>query len=304
MRMSIKKKVLITGSKGLLGIGLLQTLPSKWDLIPTVHKNTKNDFGAFKFITLDICDRSKVFSLFESMKPDVVIHTASLGNVDYCENHKREAHSVNVRGTQNIVRACEKVGSKLIFTSTNAVFDGMHPPYHEKSKLHPLNYYGLTKVKCEKMLAESKLNYCIVRLLLMYGWNHPKERSNPVVWMIENLKNGKKMNLVNDIKNNPMLNIEAAKCIWKVIDMDLRGIIHVAGSDTVTRYDLGKRVARAFALSKGCLSEVESSFFGDIAPRMPDTTYDTTKMRAILKIKPKTVAQGLKYMKEHPLCLD
>ena len=111
----------------------------------------------------------------------------------FCEKNKKVAYKINVKGTENMIKVCYKNKAKLIFISSNAVFDGSNPPYSEKSKVHPVNYYGKTKVISEKMIMKSNVDYAIVRLILMYGWNHPKERENPVTWLINKLKNGRKI---------------------------------------------------------------------------------------------------------------
>lgn len=294
-----KMTVLVTGGKGLLGLALLATSPQQYEIIPTVFRNIEDGkVNSRTFVRLDITNKTEVNKIFRKFKPDVVIHTASQGNVDYCEKNKKEAFKTNVVGTRNILDACNKWGSRLVFTSTNAIFDGKNPPYSEKSKPNPLNYYGQTKLSCEKMIRLSGVRHCIVRLVLMYGWHHPMERKNPVTWIIESLNQDKSIHLVNDIFNNPIYNLEAAKAIWKIIEIDYRGTIHLAGKDRVNRYELGQQIAKVFGLQKKLLIEVGSEYFGELAPRMPDTTYSTEKMTKILKITPKSLTVGLRDMKK------
>ncbi|MEI7652771.1 MAG: NAD(P)-dependent oxidoreductase [bacterium] len=296
-------KVLITGSKGLLGIELLRTVPSDFEIIPTVNTNNVNDLSPFNFLRLDILNKKEVFRVVDKLRPDVIIHAASLGNVDYCEKNQEEAYAVNVTGTENILQACLKYDCKLIFTSSNAVFDGTSAPYSYRSVPHPLNYYGKTKLLSEKMIASSGVSHVIVRLLLLYGWHHPLERANPVTWIIEQLKNKREVSLVNDVRNNPMLSTHAAQCIWKMIQKDIQGIIHIAGHDVVSRFELGTAIAEVFGLDRKYLTEVTSAHFGSLAPRMPDTTYDTSQMTDLLGLSPFGLLESLNYMKGHPLRL-
>ncbi len=291
-----KVKVLITGTKGLLGLALLDTIPQNIEIVPTVLLNTSADIGGHKFISLDITNVSQVEKIVAEHMPAVVIHAASLGNVDYCEKNKVDAHRVNVLGTANVIEACKNHGAKLLFISSNAIFDGLSAPYSETSSPNPNNYYGQTKVEAESLVTNSGLNFLIVRLLLMYGWNHVKERQNPVTWLLSRLALGNETNLVTDIYINPVYNMAAAKAIWKAIDIDLEGTIHLAGKERVNRYEFGLITAKEFGFDNKLLHPVTSDYFSDIAPRMPDTTYDTQRMEITLGLSPISITEGLRDM--------
>ncbi|MEA3254649.1 MAG: sugar nucleotide-binding protein [Candidatus Altiarchaeota archaeon] len=121
-------KILLTGAGGLLGTSILNSCG--YDIYPT---------------RLDIRNREGVGKLVKEISPDVIIHTAALTNVDYCETHKKEAWDVNVRGTRNIAEASRLVNSKMVYISTDYVFDGEQGTYLEYDRPNPINYYGETK---------------------------------------------------------------------------------------------------------------------------------------------------------------
>lgn len=209
------KTVLFTGATGLLGRYFFRSPPASYKLIGTYNKNSnikKKDF--FK---LEITNKNEVLSLFEKISPDIVIHAASLGNVDYCEAHKKDAQDVNIKGTDNVLYACRKIGAKIIFTSSNAVYDGEKSPYSENSPTNPLDVYGETKIKGEKLVEKSEVPFVILRLMTMYGWPELGGRSNPAVWIIEELRNKRKINVVSDIYNNHLYGGQAAQILWEVI---------------------------------------------------------------------------------------
>ena len=291
------KIILITGGTGLLGSALIRNYPNKYDVIATTSDTPHSANN--KIIKMDITKLIEVKQVFDKYNPDIVIHTASIGNVDYCEKNQDQAYQVNVIGTRNIISNCKKHGSKLLFMSSNAVFDGRNPPYNEKDKPNPLNYYGKTKLMSEIDVQESGIEYAIIRLILMYGWNNPQERKNPVTWLIDLLRMNKKVKLVNDTYANPLLNIQAVRAIWNVIQLNEKGIFHVAGKERVNRYEFGLHVADAFGLNKNLIDQVDSDYFRGLAPRMPDTTYDTTKMVKKLRVKPLSVKNGLRWMREN-----
>lgn len=297
--MHTKEIVVITGGTGLLGLGLLKTAPSDFSIIPTYHKNPIKTYNNFTFSELDITNVNQIHALFKLHQPTVVIHTASIGNVDFCEKNRDEANRINVTGTQNIINACTTFKARLVFTSSNAVFDGLKAPYNENSDLNPVNYYGETKKRGEKIVQESGVNSAIVRLVLMYGWHHPKERANPVTWLIEKIGNNEPVKLVNDTYVNPLLNIQAAEAIWKITERHKTGVYHISGRERVNRYEFGLQTAEVFQLPKELIKSVTSDYFKGIAQRMPDTTYKTDKMEKDLGISPFTIHEGLTWMKHN-----
>lgn len=290
-----KLKILLTGSTGLLGKGLLATAPQDVRIYPFFSKDMPQNKG-YQYLRMDITKKSEVADSFVKIKPDIVIHAASIGNVDYCEKNPKEAEGVNVYGTENIAMQSKKYHCKLIFTSTNAVFDGLQAPYSETSSTNPINYYGLTKVLGEKLVLEHNPVNVVVRMTLMYGWNNSNQRSNAVTWLLDKLRRAEPTKLVDDTYVNPLYNLQAAENIWKIIKLGKTGVFHLAGKDRVNRYELGLATAHAFGFDDKLLEPVSSGYFTSIAKRMPDTTFDTAKMVQELGSLPLSIQTGLEFM--------
>jgi len=164
----MKKRLLVTGASGLLGSKIAKIAREDYEVIPLYGSKPLNS-NALK---LDITEREQVFSLFKKVKLDTVIHTASETNVDKCEIQKDHALRVNVEGTRNVASACSKLGAKLIYISTDYVFDGEKGNYTEQDKPNPINYYGVTKLEGEKQVTQNCQKYFILRASVLYGW-HP-----------------------------------------------------------------------------------------------------------------------------------
>lgn len=294
------RKILFTGGKGLLGKYFMKNIPKDYFVFATFLRNKENEDKKknIKYIKLDIRERSNVRKVLNNYKPEVIIHAASLGNVDYCEKYRKEAWEANVEGTINIAEEARKINASLLYLSSNAIFNGVNPPFSEKSRPFPVDYYGITKLEAEKEIKKRHKNYIIVRLMTMYGWNNKNERQNPVSWIIEQLKSGKELKIVNDIYNNYLYADDAALVLWKIILKNKKNeIYNVAGSECISRFDLALKVAKVFNFDKKLLIPVSSDYFVSIAPRPKNTCFDIKKIVTILDAKPNDVLNGLRLMK-------
>lgn len=295
--MALQNRIVFTGITGLLGGYFLKNRDLDYEIIGIVNRNLKRNSKSFSKI--DITSKESVLNFFGKIKPNIIVHAASIGNVDYCETHKNEAYRVNVEGTKNIIDAAENIGAKLIFMSSNAIYDGINYPYNEKSKARPINFYGKTKIEAENLIINSKVNYTILRLMTMYGWPQPEGRTNPVTWIIDKLRKGESINVVNDIYNNHLWAGQAADVIWKIIKNNTdMNIYNVAGKDCISRFELALKVAKVFDLNSSLVSPVDGSFFQNIVARPKNTCFNTAKIENEFKIKPLTVNEGLELMKK------
>jgi dTDP-4-dehydrorhamnose reductase len=186
--------IFVTGGSGLLGSKFTGD-SFKYNIIKTFNANPENNC-----ILLNITDEKDVLNKIEPSNPELVVHSAALTNVDYCEDHQIEAYEINVKGTQNIVKACKKVDCKLIYVSTDFVFDGKKGMYCEDDKSNPFGYYALTKLQGEETVENSELNYAITRVSVLYGWH---KRPNFVTWVIDELNHNNQINVVTDQYNSP-----------------------------------------------------------------------------------------------------
>lgn len=291
------KKILITGVTGLLGKALAETNEGHQLVGTYLPKTLSVPLYDFPTATLDVRDRERLLTLFEEHKPDVVIHTASMGSVDYCETHKEEVREINVKGTQNVAHFCEEFGSKFIFISSNAVYDGRNPPYSEEDPVNPINFYGKLKLEGEEITNKCKAPHAVVRPILMYGWHHPSGRPNPVTWQISMMEKGQKIKMVDDIYCNPLYSPNCAEAIWAVIDKNKEGVYNIAGKNRISRYDFALEVAEVFGFDKEDVEPVKNSFFKEIAPRPRDASYNVSKMENDLGVRALTTREGLELMR-------
>lgn len=291
--------ILITGITGLLGKYLVETSKASDDLSGVYLGNYQmQDAKNLKYYNLDVQDKNALKKLFKDNVIEIVIHAAGIADVDFCERHYKIAYRSNVLGTQNIIKLCKMHKTKLVYISTNAVFDGENPPYKEEDKVNPINKYGLIKLECEKRVKEAFEKYIIIRPILLYGWNHRRERKNLVTFLLEKLSGAGVVNMVTDIYDNPLFSYHCAQAIWSILEKGRYGIYHIAGKDIVNRYDYALMVADIYGLDRSLIRPVKNSFFNGIAPRPKNTSYDTSKLQKEIGFLPLGLRQGLQMMKD------
>jgi len=289
-------KILITGGNGLLGKALKETRRTD-TLYLTFYRNYLiSDEPDITWYRLDIRDRSQVGQLFHRIKPDIVIHCAAIGSVDYTEDHYTETLETNYEGTINVVDIANEYNCKVVYISTNAVYSGDKPPYHEESPLEPVNAYGMIKVRTEHYVRQITKNWLIIRPFLLYGWSGRGSRTNWAKAIIERLRSNGSFRLVNDHIWQPTYAPDCAEAIWQLLDHSNQ-VYNIASPERVTLYEFGLRVCDAFDLDKNLLEPVNSDYFQSIARRPKDTTYDLVKSSSA-GIMLSDIRTGLEKMRE------
>jgi dTDP-4-dehydrorhamnose reductase len=293
-----RKIVLVLGGTGLLGKALVESCPKDVEVCATHLRDLPAEFLSSRLTRLDVTDREETLRVFEEVRPDAVVHLAGVGSVDFAEQNQCAAWGVNVGGTQHVIEACRRLGAKLIFVSSNAVFDGHCPPYDEKAVRRPVNYYGQLKVEAEDAVRSSGLHHAVVRAILMYGWHYSHARENPATMWIRLLREGKSVKVVNDRYWQPLYVEDCANLIWRILEKDKTGVFNISGPDRLSLFEFALHTAKVFDLDSTLIEPVPSDYFPTIAPRPEDTSFVVEKIRKELGIEPVGIAAGLERMKK------
>ena len=275
----------------MLGKSLTETAPSDVSLSSTWFTR----YIPACTYQLNVCDKSQVAYVFEQAKPDVVIHCAAVGSVDYTESHYEETRDVNVLGTENILKASQDVKALFVYISTNAVFSGRNPPYDEDDNRNPVNAYGRIKREAENVVRMYQ-NWLIIRPFLLYGYPYPGGRSNWLVTILDKLSKGEIVKLVDDTYWQPSLALDVAQAIWRLIELGKQGVYHVASDDRMSLYGFGLKVAQNWDYDFGLIEPISSSKLNLKAIRPVDTTFKLDKIHE-LGIRLRSVEEGLKVLK-------
>lgn len=290
------KKVLVTGSNGLLGqkITDLVLATGQVELIATSRGENRHPVKqGYQYEDVDLLDKDKFTSVIARYQPDVIINTAAMTNVDACEHDPEGCRQLNVEVVKTLASLSEKQGIHLIHLSTDFIFDGEDGPYKEDDKPNPLSLYGQSKLDSELVLQNSSCKWAILRTIIVYGVVADMSRSNIVLWAKSALEKGDPLKIVNDQWRMPTLAEDLAEACLLTATKGARGIFHISGKDMFAIHELVAAVADFWKLDKSLIHEVSGSTFSQAAPRPKRTGFVLDKAREILGYEPKSFMEGL-----------
>ncbi len=247
-------KIYITGIIGMLGYGIYQYLKDReevdgFDIISV-------DIPGMSYHKISLFDMDAIERELVIGKADIVIHTAALVNVDECEENPDAAKKLNTEVTRQLAEVCEKHKIKMVYISTDAVFDGnLLKLYTEEDETKPVNVYGKTKLEGEKFVLQNPSN--LVLRTNIYGRNIQKKQSFGE-WIYQCLCEGKELNMFIDIDFSPILVDELAELIYKLCQRNLSGLYHACGTGCITKYDFAVKLKEVFGIPSGIIHKSTS----------------------------------------------
>lgn len=296
------KRILITGSNGLLGQKLAELLLPNPEVEVLATSRGENKLAALyptlAFRSMDVTRPEQVEQVVSEFQPTHIIHTAAMTNVDQCESDRDGATLLNRDAVQYLVSACEKYNAHLTHVSTDFIFDGENGPYDEEAAANPVNFYGETKLMAEEVVKQAKCKWAILRTVLVYGVAHDYGRSNIVLWVRDSLRAGKVIKVVTDQFRTPTLAEDLAMGCWLAADKDAEGIYNISGSEMLTPYDMAMQVADFFTLDISLIDKADANTFSQPAKRPARTGFIIRKAETELGYRPRTFAEGIRMVAE------
>lgn len=294
-------KILITGSNGLLGQKLVHKLSKdpEVELIATARgENRLSNKEGYTYQSLDITDEKAVAEAISKFKPDSLIHTAAMTNVDACEADKEGCDKLNVDAVKYIADACKANNVHLVHLSTDFIFDGEDGPYDEEATPNPVSYYGESKLKAEEIVLKSGLDAAILRTVLVYGIAEDMSRSNIALWAKGALQKGQKINVVDDQFRSPTLAEDLADGCILAAKQKAKGIYNISGKDQLSVLEIVQQVADYWKLDKSLITPVSSKTLSQPAKRPPKTGFILDKAIRELGYQPHSFMEGLAVLDE------
>jgi dTDP-4-dehydrorhamnose reductase len=283
-------KLLITGAGGLLGNRLAELASEAGHMVYSLDNSHPSPHG--NALLVDIGDESAIRKTIAETTPDVVIHTASITDVDLCETNPQLAMRVNGEATGFLSGACRETGSHLIYVSTDYVFDGTRGQYSEEDKPAPINTYGRSKLLGEKEMTRRGSRGCITRTSVLYGWGRPF-RPNFATWVHSKLAANEQIKVVTDQFASPTLNTHLARMLVEIAERRIQGILHVAGSSRVSRYEFAVMLAKQFGFRENLVTPVQADTTSWKARRPFDSSLNVSKAQEVLTNKPAPLEEAL-----------
>lgn len=295
------KTILVTGSNGLTGQKITERVLATKDFNLIATSKGENRFPVkegYVYAEMDILNPANVTEVVAKYKPDAIIHTAAMTNVDTCESQKELAHELNVAAVETLIQVCKEFDVQLIHLSTDFIFDGANGPYDEVAPACPLSYYGQTKLAAENAIIAAGGKWAILRTIIVYGIVSDMSRSNIVLWAKGALEKGEPINVVNDQWRMPTLAEDLADCCLLAVSKNAQGVYNASGKDMMSISELVGKVADYWNLDKSLIKEISAATLNQSAKRPVRTGFILDKTIRDLGYQPRSFQEGLAILDE------
>lgn len=284
--------ILITGASGLLGTSLVTLAREQGRKVAGLYRRHPVQIPGADLLPADLTDPATTYRLFEELKPAAVIHCAAATNVDWCEQQPEATYAINVTASRIIAEIAARANARMLYISTDSVFDGERGHYAETDSPAPLNIYAQTKLHGEQTVLAGNPLAAVARINL-YGWNTQPKQSL-AEWILGQLVLGNVVPGLTDTIFCPILANDLAQVLLAMVDQELAGLYHVVGSEPVSKYEFARRLAAAFGFDPAKVLPVRMIEVGLKAPRPRNTSLNTEKISNALGISMPDVDSGIK----------
>ena len=288
------KKILIIGGSGFVSTNLIKYLPENWEIFATYNSNIikSEKIQSFKINFLETPE--KIIPIIQNIKPDYIIDTVAFPSVDFCEENHSIADKLHIDATKIISKISNKINSKLLFLSTDAVFEGeLNKKYFETNIPKPINYYGFTKLKAEEIILSTSKNNVVLRTSVIYGTGTQSRFTN---WILSYLREKRPVDPFVDQFNSPTLVDDLSQVMLKILKNDISGLFHATGPTCINRYEFALMLAKEFNLDSNLIKPVTSSQKKQNAPRPISTCLDSSKLEEKINFSFKDLKTGISFI--------
>ena len=289
----MSKRLLVTGGSGFVAGSVIAHAGPDWE----IHAIDRLEPPAFRkgvsWHRIDLRDADDLRRSFRRIRPDAVIHTAALADIDYCEEHQDEAEAVNVGVTRELARLCRELGAKLVFLSTDTVFDGERGHYSEEDSPGPLNFYAQTKVRAENVVAAEAGPAVVARMALVMGLPVLGSGNSFLSRMIPALKAGHEVGIPDIEIRSPIDVITLGHALLELAGNDFTGRIHLAGNDRLSRFAMLRRIVERLGYSPALVVVRNPANIPGRAPRPRDVSLNNARARATLRTPMRNLDEGI-----------
>ena len=295
------KKIVITGSNGLLGqtlVNLLMKAPENYSVFGLSKGDNRMNRNDFLYYDIDITNYFQLEECITYIQPSFIINTAAMTNVDTCELKPEECNNLNIEAVKYLTQICTKLNIHFIQISTDFIFDGSKGIYKETDLPNPLSIYGHSKLKAENIVKNSGVNFSILRTILVYGKGVNLKRNNIVLWVKDMLENNKEITIVDDQYRMPTYVEDLAMACKLIVDKNISGVYHISSNELLSVFEIANQIADVFGLNKKLIKPISSKTLNQKAIRPQKTGFDLSKTIKELDFQPTSFLLGLKRFKQ------
>jgi dTDP-4-dehydrorhamnose reductase len=286
-------KLLITGLNGFVAGSIIAHARKKWEIHGVDITSPSGLPADVQAHQLDLTDQEKVAALFDLIKPDAVIHTAAMANIDVCENNQELAWKINVGITETIARLSQECGAKMIVCSTDTVFDGIKGYYTEEDQPLAVNFYAKTKIEAEKIVLGASSKNIAARLSLVMGMPVMGKGNSFLADMIEKLGKGETVKFPANEIRTPIDVVTLGAALAELAGSNYAGIVHLSGNTRINRHQMAIQIAETLGYPSDLVEGTDSNALVGRAPRPNDASMVNHLAKNILSTPLCTLAEGL-----------
>jgi dTDP-4-dehydrorhamnose reductase len=275
-------KVAITGGGGFVAGSVIQQAGSTWDVHALSGKPPLAKRPGLLWHTLDLKQPSALRAAFDAIAPDVVIHAAAIPDIDFCEKNPAMARAVNVGMTANVAEWCTRKGCRLIYLSSDNVFDGEKGNYVEEDRTAPINEYARTKAAGEAIVS-GVADSVVARVALVMGFGPLGGGNSFLEKTVPLFREGKPIYVPPEEIRTPIDVITLGRALLELAGSDFCGTLHLAGSETLDRVALTRRLAERLGFSPDNVIPRSPTQIAGRASRPRDVSLNVAKARSLLK---------------------
>lgn len=273
-------RVLLTGASGQLGAYVLAHLADRGHQVLAWSGTEAGERGGIPLRPLDLGDLPGIAPALDRADPEAVLHAAAMSSAAEAHRDPERARLVNVEATRRIAGWCRENCRRLVFTSTDLVFDGRKPWSRESDPAEPVLTYGRTKREAEGVVLEAPLGL-VARVSLLYG---PSRSGRPSYFdrSLASLRRGESQTFFEDEFRTPLDLVTAAEALVGLTEAGATGVVHVGGAERVSRYDLMRRIATVLGLDPGLVRANRQADVPSPEPRPADASLESTRLASLL----------------------
>jgi dTDP-4-dehydrorhamnose reductase len=280
-------RLLVVGAAGQVGREIVEKGRARGDEVLATYNSRVPNLPGVPVEHLDKTNRDQVREVVRKFRAEAVVDTGALHNVDYCEDHLDEALRVNRDGTRNLAEAARDEGGRLVFVSTDFVFDGAKSDaYVESDPTGPLSKYGESKLAGEAATLSASPTNLVVRPSVIYSWLDSRTRAssssgkgiNFGTWLVEEVARGRPVRIVEDQVASPTMAGDLAGAILALLSSRASGVYHTAGAGPVTRFEFSKRLVERLNLNSELVQPVRTADLKQKARRPVNSSLDSSRL--------------------------